>query len=197
MSKFICPEKLKNNVRFGKTTYFYHDNKWPYSDYLNRNNTNNFEDDLHSNFHEFLSKFSKIEPLSNFDILNWVEKLGIPNFKGVFMREEILSEKPSKFECFIYNIDSSKNEGTHWVSAYIKNNKCVYFDSYGFDPTEELLTYLKDIKVRYRNTSKVQQPYEVICGHLCLYVLLSLSKNRSFYKIERELNECKILCRNS
>ena len=112
-----------------------------------------------------------------------VKKFKIPNFKGVFMREEILSLKPAKHECFIYNIDSINNSGTHWVSVFIKNNKCYYFDTYGFPPTKELMVYLKDIKYRYNQTFKLQKPDEVICGHLCLYVLICLSQNISFYKI--------------
>lgn len=109
------------------------------------------------------------------------------------MREEILTEKPAKVECFIYNIDSARNEGTHWVLVFIKDKKCEYFDSYGFPPTIELLKYLNNIKERYYNTFKVQKPQEVICGHLCLYVLFCLSNNIPYYEILDELYKFSFL----
>ena len=116
-----------------------------------------------------------------------MKKLCIPNFKGVFMRDEILKEKPSRKECFIYNIDSSENEGTHWVAVSINNNKCWYFDSYGFPPTLEIQKYLKHMKDRHYNTFEIQKPGEVICGQYSLYVLHRLAQGISFYDVLDEL----------
>jgi len=99
------------------------------------------------------------------------------------MREEILNEEPKANECFVYNIDSQDNPGTHWTCSFIKNNNCWYFDSYGFQPPLEFLTYTKNVKNRWYNTFKIQSSDEVICGHYCLYVLFHLSKNVSFFDI--------------
>ena len=61
-----------------------------------------------------------LKPLTNVDLEELVEKLGIKNFRGIFMRDG-LSEKINSQEVGIVNLDSSGNKGTHWV-CYSKNN---------------------------------------------------------------------------
>ena len=62
------------------------------------------------------------------------------------------------------------------------------FDSYGQVILAELSDYLKTKKeknkaVIERNTDIVQQFNTQICGHLCLYVLKSLSLGKTFREI--------------
>ena len=57
--------------------------------------------------------------VSNFDIIKIVQHLKIPNFKGVFMRDE-LKGIPDKQECAIINFNKSTEPGSHWV-AYFKD----------------------------------------------------------------------------
>jgi hypothetical protein len=65
-------------------------------------------------FPEFIKTFSKIEPLSNFDIESKCQELKINHFKGVFMRDELNKyAKANKNECLVLNIDHSDNNGTH------------------------------------------------------------------------------------
>lgn len=86
------------------------------------------------------------------------------------MRDEI-PKKPKDIECAIINLDSSYNEGTHWV-AYVKYfDYCEYFDSFGnLKPPLELIKYLKtnDITYNYCNYQKFDA---FNCGHLCLKFL--------------------------
>ena len=91
-----------------------------------------------NSFPEFIKTFPKIEPLSNFQILNKCNKLKIGHFKGVFMRDELSKRKigNKKNECLILNLDHSQNNGTHWISLFIKNGISIYFDSFGLDPPE-------------------------------------------------------------
>ena len=130
-----------------------------------------------------MTNFEDNKPLSNFDIIKITEQLHIPNFKGVFMRDEILNENLRSNECFVYNIDSKENPGTHWTCAFIQNNKCWYFDSYGFQPPKEFLEYTENIENRWYSNFKIQTAYEVICGHYCLYVLYYLSRGIPYYTI--------------
>ncbi len=123
--------------------------------------------------------------MSNFDIIDKCKELNISNFKGVFMRDE-LKGSISKNECLILNMDDSKGDGTHWTSLYSKNNKCYYFDSYGFDPPIEVQNYCRG-KENYSNSFKIQTPDEVICGHYSLYMLYKLNKDVPFYDILSEL----------
>lgn len=69
----------------------------------------------------------QLKPLSNYDILNLIEKLHIPHFINVFMRDK-LPRKKSKLktkECWILNHGSSQTVGTHWT-ALTKNHNEAY-----------------------------------------------------------------------
>ena len=80
------------------------------------------------------------EPLTNFQLMETVNKRKIPNFRGVFLRNE-LPRKPKRNECGILNLDD--DQGTHWIWWYRKCDEKRYFDSYGVRLPEELLSCLK------------------------------------------------------
>ena len=54
-----------------------------------------------------------IKPLSNFDLMNWVKKLGIKHFRGIYSRDGLPNK--IKKECGIINLDDIQGPGTHWV----------------------------------------------------------------------------------
>lgn len=120
------------------------------------------------------------ESLSNLQLMDAVQKLKIPNFKGVFMRDNLPS-KPRVKECGILNLDSSSGDGTHWTAWYKNGHKKFYFDSFGLDPPIEMISYLKP-GIRY-NTEQVQPRDQVFCGHLCLYILKGLSEDKNLQDI--------------
>jgi len=66
-----------------------------------------------------MKEFKRIEPLSNFQIIENCKQLKIKNFKGVFMRDEL--QKKEDEECLVINTDHSQNEGTHLTCLFIKN----------------------------------------------------------------------------
>lgn len=98
-----------------------------------------------------------------------------------------LPKNPQQNECFIYNIDDKDSSGTHWTCVYISNSSCKYFDSFGFSPPLELQQYLSIFNDCCYNTFELQHIHEVICGHLCIYVLYQLQCGYSFYEILSEL----------
>jgi hypothetical protein len=110
-------------------------------------------------------------PLSNILLIETAQKLKIPKFRGVYLRDE-LPERPRANECGILNLDDSSGSGTHWVAWFKRCNEKIYFDSYGLPPPTELLNYLKSPV--YYNSERIQPDNEVFCGHLCLYVLKKL-----------------------
>src|SRR2546425_634596 len=145
-------------------------------------------------FDSFLKTFDKIEPLSNFQIINQYKKFKIRHFKGVFMRNELvdkidltLSVNTKANECFILNLDHSSNTGTHWTCIFIETGMCYYFDSFGFPPPVEVEEYLRKFDKRYYNSFEIQKINQVICGHFCIYVLVKLNRGNDFYKILDEL----------
>jgi hypothetical protein len=134
------------------------------------------------------------EPLSNFQLEDAVKKLKIPNFRGVFIRTE-LPKKPRKKECGILNLDgdlTDETKGTHWVAWYKNGNNKICFDSYGIQPTLELIDYLREkpYDIQY-NTNQIQDPNTVVCGHWCLYVLKELTNGRSFQDLIKQFSPFK------
>ena len=118
-------------------------------------------------------------PLSNVELEKAAMKLNIPNFRGVFVRDE-LPLRQRKNECGILNLDDSNGTaagngdvGTHWVAWWKRGDNKHYFDSYGLQPPKELISYLKSPV--YYNSERIQPDGEVFCGHLCLFVLKRLS----------------------
>jgi hypothetical protein len=132
-----------------------------------------------------MKTFSKIKPLNNCLIFDKCIELEIEQFKGVFMRDELNRRKKTENECLILNIDHSKNAGTHWTALFIENGVSWYFDSYGFDPPEEVKNYCKE--ELYSNTFKIQKSDEVICGHYCIFMMYRLSNGYKFYDVLDEL----------
>jgi len=123
-----------------------------------------------------LWRMQKIEPLSNFDINNFVKKLKIKNFRGVFMKDE-LPQRPKNIECGIINLENQNQEGSHWTAYYKNKDLKYYFDSYGnIVPPIELVKYLGKNNLYY-NEKRIQNFNDPpICGHLCLLVLKDINK---------------------
>lgn len=133
------------------------------------------------------------KPLTNFELMNYVKELDIQNFRGVFMRDTLPSV-PHRIESGIVNLNTSKQAGSHWVCYHKVDEQRIYFDSYGQVTLDEVQEYLKkdserDEQVIQRNTDIVQHPGTSICGHLCLYVLKSLSSGISFREVLNSLTK--------
>ena len=126
--------------------------------------------------------------LTNIDILHFMNLLEVPNFRGVFMRDE-LPKIPKPLECGIMNFNTHDQSGSHWVCYVKRGKKRIYFDSFGQITPLEMQKYLKTkfefengIPVIERNTDIVQGPNTSICGHLCLFVLTSLMREHLTYQ---------------
>jgi hypothetical protein len=149
-------------------------------------------------FDSFLKTFGKKKKgLNALQIDYKCRKLNIQNFKGVFMRDE-LKKTASNNECLVLNIDHSNSwhynsegklvNGTHWTCLFIKDKVCYYFDSYGLPPPLEVEKYLHKFNERYYNSfDEIQKGNQVICGHLCIYMLHKLDNGVSFEEILNEL----------
>lgn len=115
-------------------------------------------------------------PLSNTDLMKYASIFEIPDFRGVFMRDN-LPLKINLNESGIINLDTSYGKGTHWVSYRKKGTDINYFDSFGnLKPPIELQRYFNSESVkptiRYNYFPK-QKANTVNCGHLCLDFLLT------------------------
>lgn len=111
------------------------------------------------------------KPLTNHELLACAKLLRLPHFRGVFMRD-VLPEQIAVNESGIVNLDSYKNNGTHWVCYYKEGHTVDYFDSFGnLRPPIELQRYFNSsvyqVIIKY-NYFPSQQETSVNCGHLCL-----------------------------
>ena len=81
--------------------------------------------------------------LTNLDISEYARKLGIENFRGVFMQDTLPRVAHQK-ECEIVNFNTSHQSGSHWV-CYFKDGmkRRIYFDSFGQMTIAEIQKYLK------------------------------------------------------
>ena len=123
--------------------------------------------------------------MSDQDILRFVTRTRIPNFRGVHMRDELTAGKssgPRKNECGILNLETHLQKGTHWTCWFKRGKERYYFDSYGEPPPLEMIKYLKsadelknDKPVIKRSAVTVQHDESSECGALCLYVLTKMS----------------------
>ena len=127
--------------------------------------------------------------LTNFDLYKYIERLKIPNFRGVYMRDT-LPKKTWKKECGIMNFNTSDQSGSHWVCWYKIGSTRIYFDSFGCITPIKLQNYLKttpefrnNTPCIQRNSEQVQEANTQICGQLCLYVLKNLSQGKKFQNI--------------
>ena len=123
-------------------------------------------------------------PLSNFDLINWVNQLGIKHFRDVFSRDD-LPDRINEPEVGIINLDSKIGPGTHWVCYRNDDgNLCEYFDSFGLTMPTEVLKYLQTSgeKIIY-STDEIQERDSVLCGYWCLYYLLERQKGKSINQI--------------
>src|SRR6266853_3735025 len=82
------------------------------------------------------------ESLSNFDIIKYMKQLKVKCFRGCFMRDT-LPKKIKTNECGVVNLQPDKDQGSHWCCYYKHGKNKIYFDSYGLDPTNEMIKYLK------------------------------------------------------
>src|SRR5277367_2448021 len=126
----------------------------------------------------------KLKTTSNYDLINYTKKLKIKYFGGVFMRDNLPGKIRSK-ECGIVNLELDSENGSHWCCYYKNGKKKFYFDSFGLNPTNEMLNYLK--KGGCFSTFEIQPLGSVICGQLCLYVLYRFSKGVQFIDILLDL----------
>ena len=117
-------------------------------------------------------------PLTIIDIDKYAKQMGIKNFRGCYMRDELKNTKIYKTECGILNLNLSNEPGSHWTCWYRNKNKKYYFDSFGLPPPQELVTYLKS-PILY-STFQLQGLHDQNCGKWCLIILKNVSEGNNF-----------------
>ena len=123
-----------------------------------------------------------IKPLSNFDLMEWVKKLGIRYLRGIYSRDR-LPQKIKK-ECGIINLDDIQGPGTHWVYYRNLNSVVEYFDPFGLIMPSEALKYFNTSgKQIVYSMDEIQNRNTVLCGYWCLYYLLERQNGKNFLDV--------------
>ena len=132
-------------------------------------------------------KFHKNIPISNYDLLKWCEYLNIP-IKDVLSRDENTPHNHMQ-ALFIYNLEPSYMNGSHWVATYVKNGIVNYFDSFGMPPFQELVDHVKKKKlILLHQNNQIQNINTTTCGYFCLYFLNEMNKGTSYYDLLKVFN---------
>lgn len=134
--------------------------------------------------------------LTNFNLIAYVEKLQIPNFRGVFMRDNLPKRKRKGNECGILNFNTTAQNGSHWVAWFVSGDTKIYFDSFGQHVPLELLQYLKTPEEYRERTPCIERNALVVqhintseCGALCLFVLKHLNSNIPYENVIHRLHK--------
>ena len=123
-----------------------------------------------------------IKPLSNFDLMEWVKKLGINHLRGIYSRDRLPNK--IKEECGIINLDDIKGPGTHWVCYRNIDKVFEYFDPFGLIMPSEALKYFNTSgKHIIYSIDEIQNRNTVLCGYWCLYYLLERQKGKSILDV--------------
>ena len=123
-----------------------------------------------------------IKPLSNFDLMEWVKKLGIKHLRGIYSRDQ-LPQKIKK-ECGIINLDDIKGPGTHWVCYRNLDSVVEYFDPFGLIMPNEALKYFRSSgKQIIYSLDEIQNRNTVLCGYWCLYYLFERQNGKSILDV--------------
>ena len=123
-----------------------------------------------------------IKPLSNFDLVEWIKRLGIKHFRGIYSRDG-LPHKIKK-ECGIINLDDITGPGTHRVCYRNIDNVVEYFDPFGLIMPNEALKYFHTSGKRIvYSMDEIQNRNTVLCGYWCLYYLFERQKGNSILNV--------------
>ena len=110
---------------------------------------------------------------TNVQLQQLAKHMHIPYFKGIFMRTTLPTGGVRRNESAIVNLDNAEGPGTHWVAYAKRDNRVIYFDSFGnLRPPRELVRYLDNnvTQIEYNHTP-YQRYDQSNCGQLCLQFL--------------------------
>ena len=76
------------------------------------------------------------------------------------------------------NTDLSEDPIEHWVAVYFRDNRAIYFDSYGMQSDKgNILPFIKRNSTGWiRNTEMLQSPWSKLCGMWCIYIIQQLNR---------------------
>ena len=122
-------------------------------------------------------KFKK--ELSNFELIEICKQRKIPLVNVIAKDEEMLMKKNGNY---IINLQNHNQRGSHWTTLVMTKSDCIYMDSFGQPPPQEVDDFLKNKykkeNINY-NTMIIQDMNSDYCGYFCIAFLKSNKENRN------------------
>lgn len=116
--------------------------------------------------------------LSNYDIddISKDYKLNIV----CLTQQQIENASHTKGKHYIINLNRDGEMG-HWTALYVSGKKGYYMDSYGVQPSQYILNFMKHngLELTKWNNNDIQDYYDVSCGFYCLAYIMFMRKNKS------------------
>ena len=106
--------------------------------------------------------------ISNFDIEDTMHQLNIP-LNACESKDGLNDHKP-KIGNYVINLGDASTNGTHWVALIIRKSECLYYDSYGQPPPNDVIQFLGKKKCIY-NTDQVQDLTCTTCGYYAMAII--------------------------
>ena len=131
-----------------------------------------------------LNSLLPFHPLTNREISEYYKNE--PRFSGVYSRNNL----PNKIKkgAYVINLDEYENNGTHWVSLFVKPKYTVYFDSFGiehipkeinkFIRSKELGTAVGNKKIK-ASIFRVQAYDSIMCRYFCIEFINYMLKGKT------------------
>ena len=95
----------------------------------------------------------------------------------VCAKDMLPEDKPHHMNAYIVNTHNANQPGEHWVAIFFKDNKAVYFDSYGLPPLPDMASFMdKHAKTISWNSHRVQGTAWPVCGLYCVFALDYLAR---------------------
>lgn len=116
--------------------------------------------------------------LSNLYILNFLGKLKLKHWKGVFSSDNIPKFKKDENYAIIVNLSRSNEHGSHFIVLAQRRGQVFVFDSlalpYSLLPQsiQKIMTHFNTISIL---TKPIQSTHSLYCGFYCIYFILYLS----------------------
>ena len=131
----------------------------------------------------------KFGTLSDKQIDQFVQVLGIPNYLGCIAKNQLPSHRV--YGWYIVNLQSENEgdgRGTHWVYVGVQPPFATYFDSFGQPMPEVVARFLVGLRV-FENHEIYQSLSSHMCGWFCLYLAYQQFKlRRTFVDIVSGFN---------
>jgi hypothetical protein len=106
----------------------------------------------------------------------------VRTFLGVYPSDLLPNSIQHQTGTVIINVDPHTREGSRWLAVHFqpKSSTAFYFDSYALTPTDPNIQAFirRNSAVCQYNTSLIQGPLSVVCGHYCC--LFGLFMNKGF-----------------